>query len=46
MAGYILWNFTGYPDFWNIPEDGKTPEECCKKQLIQLKEKAPFILQL
>jgi hypothetical protein len=32
-AGYILWNETGYPVFWNIPEDGPDPESCCRKQV-------------
>jgi len=35
----ILWGETGFPDFWNIPEDGDTPEACCRKQLQQLKDK-------
>ena len=34
----ILWKDTGYPCFWNIPEDGKTPIECAKKQLQELKD--------
>ena len=29
----IIWNKTGYPQFWNIPEDGATPEACFRKQL-------------
>jgi hypothetical protein len=32
----IAWEFTGYPHFWNIPEDGATPEECFRKQLREL----------
>lgn len=32
----ILWSETGFPDFWNIPEDGATPEACCRKQLAEL----------
>jgi hypothetical protein len=32
-AGYLLWNHTGYPEFWNIPADGATPEECMRKQV-------------
>jgi hypothetical protein len=36
---YILWNETSFPYFWNIPEDGLTGEECCRKQLKELKEK-------
>lgn len=31
---YILWEYTGYPAFWNMPEDGETPEECLRKQLL------------
>lgn len=37
-ADSILWGKTGFPEFWNIPEDGNTPEECCRKQLQALKE--------
>lgn len=35
----ILWEHTGFPFFWNIPKDGKTPEECLRKQLADLKRK-------
>jgi len=35
---FILWEHTGYPEFWNIPEDGNTPEECFRKQLQNFKE--------
>lgn len=38
-AEAILWEETSYPMFWNIPEDGNTPEECCRKQLQELKDK-------
>lgn len=38
-ADCILWGYTGFPGFWNIPEDGSTPEECCRKQLKELKDK-------
>jgi len=37
FAGYILWGETGYPEFWEIPEDGATPEECCRTQLQRFK---------
>lgn len=33
LCNYILWEHTGFPNFWNIPEDGATPEECCRKQV-------------
>jgi len=36
---YILWEETGFPYFWNIPEDGTTPEECMRKQLGVAREK-------
>jgi len=29
---------TGYPTFWSIPEDGNTPEECPRKQLMEYKD--------
>ena len=38
QAGYILWEKTGFPGFWNIPQDGDTPEACCRKQLQQFKD--------
>ncbi len=40
-AGFILFEFTGFPSFWRIPEDGATPRECCLKQLRHLKEHGP-----
>jgi len=33
----IVWAETGFPCFWNIPEDGNTPEECFRKQLGEFK---------
>jgi len=33
---YILWNHTGFPEFWNIPQDGWSPDQCLRKQLSQL----------
>ena len=30
---FVIWEETGYPQFWNIPQDGNTPEECFRKQL-------------
>ena len=30
---HVIWEHTGFPSFWNIPEDGNTPEECFRKQL-------------
>lgn len=39
-AGYILWNETGFPSFWNVPKDGNTPEECLRAQLKRLSEKS------
>ena len=35
---YIIWEHTGFPGFWRIPEDGKTPDECFVKQLNDFKE--------
>ena len=32
-ADYVLYEETGFPDFWNIPEDGKDPAECAQTQL-------------
>ena len=29
---YLLWEETGFPSFWWIPQDGNTPEECLRKQ--------------
>ena len=37
---YILWNCTGYPEFWNIPQDGWTATQCLRKQLGKLKVKS------
>ena len=36
-VGFILWNHTGYPEFWNIPEDGWTSSQCLRKQLNEFK---------
>jgi hypothetical protein len=38
-AGYVLWNETGFPEFWFIPEDGETPEECLRTELRRYKER-------
>ena len=35
---YILWEKTGYPEFWNIGLDGDTPEECLRTQLKAFQE--------
>ena len=37
-VGFILWEKTGFPVFWNIPQDGDTAEACCRKQLAALKD--------
>lgn len=29
----IIWNGTGFPNFWHIPRDGDTAEECLRTQL-------------
>lgn len=34
---HVIWAMTGYPSFWNIPLDGKTPEECFRTQLAEAK---------
>jgi hypothetical protein len=33
----IIWSHTGFPYFWNIPADGKTPEACFRKQLRKVR---------
>ena len=35
---FILWERTGFPSFWDIPEDGNTPEECLRKQLQEARD--------
>ena len=37
FLNFVLWEKTGFPQFWNIPQDGKTPRECCLKQLLSFK---------
>jgi hypothetical protein len=39
FLNHVLWEETGYPVFWNIPQDGNTPEECLRKQLQAFKDK-------
>lgn len=34
----LIWHFTGFPHWWNIPKDGATPEECFRKQLAVLRD--------
>jgi hypothetical protein len=34
-AGYILWNETGYPAFWNTNKYSPTPEDCLRLQLAK-----------
>jgi len=38
---FVLWEKTGYPSFWNIPEDGATPEECFRNQVLEFKSESP-----
>ena len=38
---FVLWEKTGFPSFWNIPEDGATPEECFRKQVLKFKTAEP-----
>lgn len=38
---FIIWEKTGYPHFWDIPEDGATPVECFRKQVAEAKNKEP-----
>jgi len=35
---FIVWEHTGFPCFWSIPEDGNTVEECFRKQLKEFQE--------
>jgi hypothetical protein len=35
----ILWNHTGFPEFWDIPKDGWTASQCLRTQLSKLKAK-------
>ena len=37
FLGFVIWEHTGFPAFWNIPKDGNTPEECFRKQLKDFK---------
>ena len=38
---FVLWEKTEYPSFWNIPEDGNTPEECFRNQVFKFKDESP-----
>lgn len=33
LAEFVLWEKTGFPGAWNIPDDGDTPEECLRTQV-------------
>jgi hypothetical protein len=46
QIGVILWEHTGYPVFWNIPEDGWTDVQCLKKQLAELKRMSQSVMSL
>jgi hypothetical protein len=35
---FILWEKTSFPEFWNIPQDGWTAEQCLRTELKRLKE--------
>jgi hypothetical protein len=37
-AEYILWEKTSFPDFWNIPNDGWTAQQCLRTELKRLVE--------
>lgn len=41
-ANGILWECTGFPCFWNIPQNGLTAEQCCRNQLKDLQSKLTF----
>jgi hypothetical protein len=32
-ADAILWERTGFPSAWKIPQDGHDPETCCRTEL-------------
>jgi len=38
FLSFVIWEHTGFPSFWNIPEDGENPDECLRKQLKELSE--------
>jgi len=38
----IAWGETGYPCFWNIPEDGATPLECFTIQVARAAARENF----
>ena len=33
LLDVVIWQFTGFPHFWRIPRDGRTPVQCFWKQL-------------
>lgn len=33
QLNFVIWEHTGFPEFWHIPRDGNTPEECLRTQL-------------
>lgn len=35
IVDYIIWNHTGFPSSWSIPEDGATAEDCFRYQLLR-----------
>lgn len=39
QADYILWEYTGFPEFWSLNRWCPTPTARCRKQLRQLKYK-------
>jgi len=34
----LLWERTGFPCWWEIPDEGYTPEECLRTQLARVRE--------
>ena len=36
---FVIWEQTGFPGFWRIPEDGASPEECFRKQLLEASQR-------
>ncbi len=36
-ADYILWEYTGFPIFWNLTKEYPFPLARCRKQLRELK---------
>lgn len=46
ILGWVVWNFTGYPQFWCPTYEGERPEECLARQVREFWAKRPDLEEM